>query len=230
MARYLGLNLYVVPNAVPHLLGAVGATNTKARLQYDKITKYMSQSLNEDVGRSSFLSVKVPPLAIRTVEECRKDPEALGDVIVTMRERHAKLRAGLSDFDAHWTSATSYSDRIRLESDFRHAMEELVKRTTAPKDRWIYKTWSVVSSLDPTKILQRLGDRLVVMGRREAVIGQVRGLDAFWRDMLAAPPASTRAVIKNIVPRQADEPVWAAARGLASAVDKALASGAWKGG
>jgi len=91
----------------------------------------------------------------------------------------------------------------------------------------IYKIWDVMKS--PTKVLQAMGDKLVVRGREEAIVGQVRGLRAFWRAALDAPLRGQAEMLSSLVSSVAEDRVWEASRRLAHRTERSFTTNVWKG-
>lgn len=227
VAQLMCLNLYVVPSATVHQLGSLSAVNLKARAAYDRIKAEVEALVDDRVGHAEFNSVAVPPLTSLAITQCNGDSAALPDVLVTMRYQYRGLRQYLTDFEQSWALAASRRERLKIQNAFEAAIKKLIERDTKPSDRLIYKIWDVVKS--PTKILQTVGDKLVVRGREEAIVGQVKGLRPFWRAILDAPLQGQAELLSSLVPRIAEKQVWDASRRLAERVARSLTTNVWKG-
>jgi hypothetical protein len=227
VAQLMCLNLYVVPSATVPQLGSLSAVTLKARAASDRIKAEEEALVDDRVGHAEFNSIAVPPLTSLAITQCNGDSAALPDVLVTMRYQYRGLRQYLTDFEKSWALAASRKERLKIQNGFEAAIKKLIERDTKPSDRLIYKIWDVVKS--PTEILQAVGDKLVVRGREEAIVGQVKGLRPFWRAILDAPLQGQAELLSSLVPRIAEEQVWDASRRLADRVARSLTTNVWKG-
>jgi len=204
---YLDLNLYVVPSAVPHQIGGVSVRNRVAREAYERIVLEFDQVLEPDIGKTEFTMGKFPALSAIVLAEANGNIEALAASIIRNRKKYSELRAYLSEVGAMWGKAQTKIDRISLQSQLDNAVKSLSLEVNAQKDRVWYKAWDVLKN--PTKIIQASGDVLVKKGREEAVVGQVKGLRAFWKGYKNSPLTEVSFEhFYNLVPRVASESVF----------------------
>ena len=218
LSAHLRLNLYVVDTFVPHQLGYTESRNAKVRQLYERVVQEAKiLEGDEDVGHTGYATVPVPALALLVLQSCLGDLHAFPDALLEIRDKHAGFRRTLTDFEHAWSAAGSRRDRSKLEAEFKHALTSLVKDETRPADRLVYKLWDVVK--EPGKVIARIGDKLAAAGRRERIIGQVRGFGKFWDDLLEAPVAEqSHRLVERTFARIAETEVWRAGQEFAEAL------------
>jgi hypothetical protein len=226
-AQLAALNLYTVPTAIPHQLGVLSTINLKARAAYDEIGTKIQFLVDDKVGHAAFQCRPSPPLTAIAVTRCKGDLRVLPEVVMGMRHEYRGFRRYLTDYESAWNSARNRIERIQLKTDFDAALAKLIERGTRPHDRLFYKLWDVVKS--PTRILQSLGDRLVAVGREEAIVGQVAGLSALWRSAIEAPLRAQAELCSSLSSAVAQDAVWHAYERFAKSTDHSLLAGDWKG-
>jgi hypothetical protein len=217
-SNLLGLCLYVIPSATPHQVGAIKNRNRIARAAYERIATEFDKSQEVEIGDSSFLFGRFPALSALILKESRGDREALAESILENRRRFRQFREYLSEFEIKWGKAESRGDRIALQAELDNAINTVTKYARTPKDRIWYKVWDLVKK--PSAILQSLGDILVKHGRDEAVIGQVRGLRAFWKESLKAPhDEHSQELFRQLMPRIAPSSIFASSKEMGETID-----------
>jgi hypothetical protein len=116
-----------------------------------------------------------------------------------------------------------------LQDEIDAGLAAVAGLTLASKDRLIYRVWDLLK--DPTKILQAIGDVFVARGRKEAAIGRVHGLKAFWNAALDAPPNDvTESNLRRLLPRMAEGRVWSTAQAFQRSFSEAVSRGVWSVG
>jgi hypothetical protein len=218
LSRHLRLNLYVTDVFVPHQLGLTTLRNTQTREVYDRIVQ-KAADLEErtNIGKTDYATVRLPALAQLALARCLGDIAAFPHEVLELREKHKDFRLQLTYFDSAWSNATNRRERIKLQADFNNAFDTLIKGEVQPRERLIYKMWDLVKN--PSRILEKIGDKFADLGRREQVIEQMRGLPKFWNDLLDAPVAEhDERLIAKTFGKIAEQTVWEAGRDFASAM------------
>lgn len=225
-AGLLGLNLYITPRVTPHILGACNRQNGIARRAYERLAAKAEDAITPEVGSNSTTYHKIPPVVARTLELAKGESSALVDAVLTMRYELRGLRSCLAQFEAAWVAAATVGDRKRLERDLDGGIKAISDLAMGEQDRLLYRVWDLVK--DPTKILQAMGDLLVARGRREAAIGRVQGLRAFWKATLDSPTEErTQILFRRIVPRMAEQRTWKVAEGFCKRLEATISDGVW---
>lgn len=213
----LRLNLYTNAASMPNQIGMIRRENSIAKVLYEKLTTELESLDNDDVGSDGFAAIEIPELVRIVLRNARGDASAIAPEILALRYRHEALRGYLTAYDREWLNASSKRQRERLQIDFNNAWETFLKHERRPRDRLIYKLWGILKN--PSNILGAVGDKLVESGRRLAITGQVRGLPAFWKDLLDAPVAQENfQLLSSFHLGVASEDVWEAYRELGSAI------------
>lgn len=229
LSRYaglLGLNLYVIPRAAPHILGSQANRNEIARKVYQHLSEEAEAKTATDIGHSGFSYHRIPPIAAAVLRQSTGSAADLVDAILTARHDFRAVRKYLSDFETRWATTTTVRERKALQEEIDAGLAAVAALSLAGKDRLLYRAWDLVKN--PTKILQAVGDVLVARGRKEAAIGRVHGLKAFWNAALDAPPNDiTGSNLRRLVPRMAEDRVWRAAQVFQRSFSEAVSRGEW---
>lgn len=219
LSKNLALHLCTVPLVVPHQGGAIALSNGIARRAYERLDTAAREAFETEFDNSQTPLHSCSLLASTALRDLKGDPKALADVILRARKSLTALRNYMSEFEVRWSHAATRIERRSLEAELSNATAKLASKAGRPSDRVIYRLWDVVKS--PTKILQSLGDVFIRRGREEALVGQVRGLRAFWSAAERAPADDVLlTVYKKTVPNFADQAVWDAAERFNSALSK----------
>ena len=229
LARNLGLTFHPFYLALPHHLGAIRQNNSVAvRLYQELLTQFSTLSEEESIGHNGFGRTPVPALAEIVLHRCKDSAGALALELLNLRQEHRQFREYLTAYERAWNSATSKQERWRLRSEFDKAVKALIDKEKRPSTRLIYTLWDMLKS--PSKILQEIGDKLVAKGQEEYIIGRVKGLHDFWKDLADSPTSDVmRRHFNRLFPKQADEYTWKLGQRLATALETELASEERKG-
>jgi hypothetical protein len=211
LARSLGLHLYLVDLALPNQLGAIRQINLKAREIYEVIKSKLDEVDDENIGTSDFQSLQIPPLFQIVLANCKDSRNALAEEVFNLRYRHRKFRHYLTNYEAEWDTAKTRNDRFRLKREFENAWKTLAVKEDRASTRLIYTLWDIFKS--PTKIFEKIGDKLADKGKEISVIEQARGLHDFWNELQRSPVSNqNQELLRNLFPKQVEEKVWIAAK------------------
>jgi hypothetical protein len=219
LCRDLGLHFENPPLDVPHQIGGIRLQNRTARALYERLDSATKASLTADLDNDELYTGRYPLVATAAIRATKGDASALPEVIVAYRERQSDLRTYLEEFETRWAHTPTLRGRRELQAELDNAVDVLSRDVGAHQDRLIYRLWHLVKN--PTSLLQTIGDRFVSVGRDHAVVGQVRGLRAFWSAAGDAPTADVaRTAFSRMMPKLADDKAWSAADELSAVLRK----------
>jgi hypothetical protein len=215
------MNMYPTFVALPHQLGAVRSSNRKARELYESIIENILAMDDELVGKENYRRISIPPLLSIVLEKCKDKATAIGIEICELRNRHKVFRKYLTGYEKEWKLAKTRSDRLKLSQDFDNAWQELTKRYEAPPTRIIYQIWDVLK--EPTKVLQKLGDKLAQKGKELSVISRAAGLHDFHQELLRSPiPERNFELVQKLFKRLIPDSSWKIAETYANRMDELI--------
>lgn len=210
LAKNMGLNLYLVDAALPYQIGAIQSSNQKAKEIYKTMQSHFDSLALDDVGTTGFSRVYIPPLSQIVLERAKDSKGAIVEELFELRDRHRDFRHYMTDYERAWVNAKTRKDRFRLRNEFNNAWKQLIKKQEKPSTRIIYTLWDILK--DPTKILERIGDKLADMGKEMYAIGQVRGMHDFWNELLRSPTSDrNQEILSKLFSEQVDDGVWLSA-------------------
>jgi hypothetical protein len=227
LGRIVGLNAYPPLTAIPHQIGAIRASNSRAKIIYDelksKVFEKISAADNLGTAPEEFHRVPVPPLSAVLLDRCKDSRSALGTEIVRMREDHRELRRFLTQFEADWKQAKTKIERLEMLRAFDNAWKALVQRVDRPATRLIYRIWNYVKK--PQELLVTVGDSLVEEGQRRHAIERVAGMNDYWNTVSRSPVADlSRTLLANLLSPLAPDEVWDASIELSRKIDRLSAT------
>jgi hypothetical protein len=221
-----GLHLHPFYLALPHQIGAIRSHNSQAlkliRSIQDKVGSMDGSP--QELGQSSFTRSPIPALTEVVLSRCKDSPKAIALEVLELRAAHRDFRDYLTKYEQKWNHAQTKRERWKLEREFEDAIKLTFEREARPSNRLIYTLWDIVK--EPTKALQAVGDKLVKRGREEQIVGRVKGLHDFWRDLANAPPSDVaRAQFNRLFSKRSDDRTWDLGQQLAEAVNTSLTRG-----
>jgi hypothetical protein len=206
LARNMETNLYSSFTAIPHYVGAISQTNSKARELYMRLEKQLLET-DEKVGATSFNRIPVAPLAQIILTRSQDSATSIADEICQLRHEHRGFRSYLTSFETEWTDSATRRERRKLQQEFDNAWATLIAKDQKPSSRLIYTLWDIVKS--PLQIPKAVGEKLVEKGRELSVIGKARGRHDFWNALGDSPtPDRNRQLLVNLFPQQAEQGLW----------------------
>jgi len=222
LTRNLGVSLFTPLTAGPHYVGSVNANNSRARRVYQQISDHAEHVSQEaSVGDAIYTKMLSPPLCRLVLGRCLGDKKRLGDELARLRNEHATFRKYLGSVEETWQAARSIQSRKKAMNEFDNAWKALLEKQTRPTTRWIYTLWDILK--DPTKMLVAIGDKLVVVGKEQSVIGRARGMSDFQAALLSGPVAEVAEdQFVRTFPRLMDDDVWDAGRAVAKELELSL--------
>lgn len=224
LGRNAGINVYPPLLALPHQVGAVKASNSRARRLYDDLSEKISSKLaatEDEVGEGAYARVLIPPLSQIVLSKAKDSAKALAAEICELRHSNRNFRQYLTNFEDLWKNAETKQERLKMLLDYENAWKALVERIDKPSTRIIYQLWDFLKK--PTDILATLGDKLTDAGRKRYVMDRVNGLYDFWRELANAPVANrNQELIAKLFPKIAESDVWDLAARLAENVHTSI--------
>jgi hypothetical protein len=224
LGRNAGINVYPPLLALPHQVGAVKASNGRARHLYDDLSEKISSKLaatEDEVGKDAYARVLIPPLSQIILLKSKDSMKSLAVEICELRHSNRNFRQYLTNFEDLWTNAKTKQERLKMLVDYENAWKALVEKIDNPSTRIIYQLWDLLKK--PTEILAVVGDKLASAGRKRYVIDRVNGLYDFWRELANAPVASrNQELIIKLFPKVAESSVWELAAKLADKVHSSI--------
>ena len=141
--------------------------------------------------------------------------------IIELRYRHRGFRQYLTDYERKWDTASTRADRINLRNEFDNAWKTFVVSQEKPSTRIIYTLWDILKN--PVKTLPAIGDKLRAKGHELSIIGRVRGLHDFWKELANSPiPQKNLELLSNLFPKLASDVEWQLSYDLANSVNTLL--------
>jgi len=223
LARNTGLHLHPFYLGLPHQVGAIRHTNSKALELFRQVVE-KANSLEPDengIGDDEFSRMPIPPLLQVLLGRCKDSPKGFVTELLGLREDWRKFREYLTEYEKQWSSAGSKRERWKIKTEFEKALDLVHEREKRSSTRIIYTLWDFFK--EPTKVLKTFGDKLSKRGREEYIIGRVKGLHDFWEDLAESPTSdNVRRQFNKIFPKQADESTWTLGKRLAETVNAGL--------
>jgi hypothetical protein len=222
LTHHLGINFYPAFSAIPYQIGSVKSFNSKAKALYSTIIEKVVSLDEELYGNDEFSRVPVPPLTQIAMAKSKGSVDGLVLEIIELRYRHNKFRQYLTDYERQWNYASTRSETIKLRNEFDNAWKALVANQERPSTRIIYTLWDVLKN--PLNMLPTIGDKLRTKGHELSIIGRVKGLHDFWKELANSPvPKKNLELLSTLFPRLASDEEWQLSRDLANSVNTFLA-------
>jgi hypothetical protein len=179
------------------------------------------------VGTTAFSRLEIPPLSQIVIARARGSVSALADELLALRERQARFRHYLSDYQRQWNGASTRRDRHRLKIEFDGAWQTLITAEDRPRPGKFFRilgfVWDLGKALSPRGAINTVGDKVVVLGRDRSIIRRARGLHDFYSELASAPIVdSNRRLIADLFPSVADDAAWRSAAKLARAMNQSM--------
>ena len=220
LTQSLEIDFYPVLSALPYQVGAIKCYQSKARQLYQSIVDRSTSLDEESRDEDNFSRVPIPPLAQIVIANAKDSISALVTELLALRERHRSFRDYLTAYERNWDSAVTRADRIKLRRDFDNAWSAFVAKLERPSTRIIYTVWDIFKN--PANILSAFGDKLRTRGHELSVIGKVRGLHDFWKELVSSPIIERNAQLLKLFPRLAAEQDWRKSARLANQINTFL--------
>jgi len=220
-----GLHLHPFYLALPHQIGAIRSNNLRALELFRTIQNRVDsiEDQQQRIGQSAFMRVPIPALTEVVLGRCKDSSRAIAPELLAMRNTHRSFRHYLTTYEQKWNQAQTKKERWDLKREFDDALKLVLEREARPSSRLVYTLWDIVK--EPTKLLTALGDKLVKRGKEEQIIGRVKGLHDFWRDLAEAPPSDLmRTHFNRLFSKRSDDRTWILGQQLAEAVNGKLAA------
>lgn len=221
LAKHLGVSLYPTCVALPHQIGAVRSSNSRARQLYQSIIEHVTKDDEADkdisateIGENGFSRVPIPPFCQIVLEQSRGAMNSIPSLVAELRHKHRNFRKYLTDYEQAWDLIRTREERSKLLSEFQNAWQTLIEEKKRPSTRIIYKIWRVLKN--PLNTLEEIGDLIAARGNELSVIDRVNGLHDFYKNLASSPiPKLNRELINTTFPKIAEERAWSLAEQLA---------------
>lgn len=158
------------------------------------LSKYLYKSYNSklkekinEIGQLNYASdIYIPPVLSILINRCNSRRDFIYH-LCELRSEFEKLRNSLSDIQLALNSEDTLGERLKIYNQIEQYRDQLLKGLDqAGKRSFIRRTWDIVKSLKPEKILVNVADILLEIDERRQIISGLRHfskLDQLTKDL-----------------------------------------------
>jgi hypothetical protein len=226
LSRGLNLNLYTPFKTTASRVGMIRSKNQQTRHLFKKIQDKAVKMLEPESEfiENDFSRIRIAPLCQIVLRNCKGSASALGDELLSLREKHKGLRKFLTEFEKREATITTREESRQLRADLQYAFENLAKFETTEKTRMFYKVARL--AVEPLKIPGKAVEALSEKGSQYEGMDRIRGLHDFYKDLAGSPLERMNGeLLSKMFPTFAPDKLWEAASEFGKTIEEKVLSG-----